>query len=363
MFNLCRNARPTFSSSLRLHSTQVEKPSIKLVAELRKRTEVSITKAREALSATNNDVTAALDWLTNDLVTSGAKKAAKVDHRDAKEGMVSVSVLSGGVGSRIGMGNGGVRAAMIELNCETDFVGRNELFGKLAADIAHTTAFLAEPMAAERLPVFWPITLDQLNDAPLLSALEPQLSPTSTVGSAIRDTIAKLGEKVSLRRATALVQEPENRSDRGVRIGSYLHGSVNNPSNGRIGTLLSLMVNSPRLSKLLLSYPFREQLERLERSLARQVVGFDTRAIMDLNFDEGRVRDPLILYDQPFAMFPGNDAGDVVEDVLQKWAIEKGLVELRDDPTVVTDASALIVTGFEKWTVGEDIAEVTIENA
>jgi elongation factor Ts len=358
MFSLCRHARRPFLSPLRFYSTQPEKPSIKLVAELRKRTEVSITKAREALTATSNNVTAALDWLQNDLITSGAKKAAKVEGRDAKEGLISVSVLSGGAGSRMELGDGGVRAAMIELNCETDFVGRNELFGKLAADIAHTAAFLTEPIDSARLPECWPLHMDQLNDAPLLSHSEPQLSPSSTVGSAIRDTIAKLGEKILLRRAVALVQNPEDRDDRRVRIASYLHGSVKNPANGRIGALVSLMVNSPRLSTLWSSGMFRKDLERLERSLARQVVGFETHSIMDMNFDEDRKRDPHVLYDQPFAMYSGNDAGVVVEDVLQQWAVERGLVNLKDDLTQITDASALIVTGFEKWTVGEEFVEV-----
>jgi len=102
-------------------------------------------------------------------------------------------------------------------------------------------------------------------------------------------------------------------------------------------------------------------LERLERSLARQVVGFETHSIMDLNFDEGRKRDPHVLYDQPFAMFRDNDAGEVVEDVLQKWAVEKGLVNLDDNLKQIMDTSALIVTGFEKWTVGEEFVEVDME--
>lgn len=356
MFRLCNHARRPYVSPLRrLYTTQPEKPSIKLVAELRKRTEVSISKARDALSATNNDVAAALTWLQNDLVTTGAKKAAKVEGRDANEGLISVSVLSKGVGSGAELGSGGIRAAMIELNCETDFVGRNELFGKLAADIAHTAAFLVDPLDPQALPSFATLQLDMLLDAPLLSHSDPSSEPTSTVGSAIRDSIAKLGEKISLRRGTALAQEPEGREDRGMRIASYLHGSVGNPFNGRIGTLLSLMVNSPHLPKVLADPDFLKDLEQLERSLARQVVGFDTRQIMSLNFDEGRERDPHILYDQSFAMFPENVEGDVVEHVLQKWAVARGMLTTEEDPKVITEASALIVAGFEKWTVGEPI--------
>ncbi|KAF8481688.1 hypothetical protein DFH94DRAFT_852503 [Russula ochroleuca] len=88
-----------------------------LISELRKPTEVSINKVREALAASNN-VSAALN-----------------------EGHVGASVLSRGTGST----PGGVCAALVELNCKTEFVARNALFfGRLVADVAHTTAFLAE---------------------------------------------------------------------------------------------------------------------------------------------------------------------------------------------------------------------------
>jgi len=120
-----------------------------------------------------------------------------------------------------------------------------------------------------------------------------------------------------------------------------------------MGALVSLMINSPRLPKILRSPTFIKDLQLLERALARQIVGFDTRSIMDLNFTEGRERDPLILYDQPFTMFPGNDTEDVVELALQKWAVEQRLINLKEDPELFTESSALIVTGFQKWTVGE----------
>jgi len=47
--------------------------------------------------------------------------------------------------------------------------------------------------------------------------------------------------------------------------------------------------------------------------------------------------------------------------VLQKWVVEKGLVNLDDNLKQIMDTSALIVTGFEKWTVGEEFVEVDME--
>ncbi|KAJ7610814.1 elongation factor Ts, mitochondrial [Roridomyces roridus] len=316
--------------SLRHYSTGAEKPSLKLVAELRKLTEVSIVKAREALGASNNDVQAALEWLKADMVTSGAKKAAKVQDRHAGEGLVSVAILSPGNGPKTG---NGVRAAMIELNCETDFVGRNELFGRLAADIAHTAAFMTEPAD------FQPYSVDMLNDTPLLSAVNPNPDPTATVASAIRDLISKVGEKVALRRAVTVFHEPTPNLQHGHRLISYLHGSVHNPSQGRIGTLGLLGLSSPRLRENFASKEFCDDLERLERSLARQIVGFETRSI--------RSEDETALYQQPF-MIPGELSGQPVGKVLAAWAASHGL-------EAVDGQEGLQVLRFAKWTVGEPL--------
>jgi len=332
--------------SLRFYSSvSPEKPSIKLFAELRKLTEVSVTKAREALSASNNDLNSALEWLQKDLAVSGAQKAAKVEGRTAGEGLVGVSVLSGGIGSRIGSGSGAVRAAMIELNCETDFVARNDLFGKLVADIAHTAAFITEQQDTPYL--LRPIPLDLINDAPLISQTSIASSNQSTVASAIRDTIAKVGEKISLKRVVAVVQDPIPRTPQslGLRVASYTHGSVNLPSQGRIASLALLAIQSPRLPTLLTTDAFLGDLERVERSLARQIVGFETQTVRSTT----GVKDETALYDQPFMMLANAPSEDSVQSVLQHWARERQLV-LESDAW----SGGLEVLEFVKWTVGKN---------
>jgi len=338
--------RPPTFTSIRFYSVNAEKPSLKLVAELRKLTEVSITKAREALAASNNDVSAALKWLQNDLAVSGAKKAAKVAHRAAGEGLIGASVLSRGTGSP--SSGGGVRAALVELNCETDFVARNALFGQLIADVAHTAAFLAEPESKDKdnhhQTHMRRVPRAQLLDAPLLSA-EGRVpvvgSGGGSVGSAIRDAIAKLGENIVLQRAVSVVHDPvpRTRSDLGLRVVSYTHGGVH-PAQGRIGALSLLALKSSRLTPLLSTVDFREGLERVERALARQIVGFETSAIRGA---EGA------LYDQPFMMFADAREGETVEAELERWAREKQLVLDTDG----TDTGGLEVVEFVKWTVGE----------
>lgn len=351
--------RPLALSSFRFYSTNAAKPPLKLVAELRKLTEVSITKAREALAASNNDLSAALNWLQSDLAVSGAKKAAKIAHRTAGEGLVGASVLSRGTGSP----PGGVRASLVELNCETDFVARNALFGRLVADVAHTAAFLAESGSSgsspdepyrhehehEKKTYIHPVPRDQLLDAPLLSAegegpnagAGARNGMHGTVGNAIRDAIAKLGENIVLQRAVSVVHDPvpRLRGDLGLRVASYTHGGVS-PSQGRIGALALIALKSPRLTPLLSSLDFRQELERIERSLARQIVGFDTLAIRG---EEGA------LYDQPFMMFGDAHEGETVGAGLARWARQKLLVFDTDG----AEAGGVEVVEFVKWTVGE----------
>ncbi|KAL0951604.1 hypothetical protein HGRIS_008282 [Hohenbuehelia grisea] len=334
----------------RCYSTKpLPKPSLKLVAELRKLTDVSITKAREALSASANDVDLALEWLKRDYITDGAKKAAKVEGRVAREGLISVAVLSPGARGRGGPGSGGVRAAMVELNCETDFVGRNELFGKLAADIAHTAAFISEPVDSDAL--FRNCDLDVLLNAPLMCADDEAWDIPPRIGNAIRETITKVGEKVSLRRAAVVVHDPlqQKQPELALRVASYVHGAINRPSQGRIGSLALLALKSPNLSALLQSTTFMENLEKLERSLGRQIVGFDTQRIRS---DSGE-KDETALYDQPFMMLPGELSGQPVQEALRQWIIQNGTAGEG------ADTQALEVLDFAKWTVGGAIEEAS----
>jgi elongation factor Ts len=231
---------------------------------------------------------------------------------------------------------------MIELNCETDFVGRNELFGKLAADIAHTAAFMSEPAD------FHPYSVDVLNDTPLLSAVNPNPDPTATVANAIHDMISKVGEKVALRRAVTVFQEPTRSPALGHRVISYLHGSVNNPNQGRVGALALLGLSSPRLRDLFASQPFCDDFERLERSLARQIVGFETHSIRS----PANMKDETALYEQPF-MFPGDLSGQPVGEALAVWARAHDLVDASGE-------SGLQVAKFAKWTVGESLESETV---
>ncbi|KAH0838066.1 elongation factor TS-domain-containing protein [Lanmaoa asiatica] len=225
---------------------------------------------------------------------------------------------------------------MIELNCETDFVARNELFTQLAADIAHTAAFLTEHVDSPNF--IQPCPLHVLHDAPLLSTRSSNLRPPSMVSSSIQDLIAKVGEKVSLKRAVAVVHKPlqGHSGTLGLRLASYSHGSSG--CHGRIGSLAVLALKAPGLASHLASETFVQDIERLERVVARQIAGFETLSIQSTT-------DETSLYNQPF-MAAGGEL--TVGAALREWGRERGMAKEGEEGGVE-------VLEFAKWIVGEDI--------
>ncbi|CAE6438797.1 unnamed protein product [Rhizoctonia solani] len=367
MFCLSRNTYRSASAvgSVAFHTSRFcnaeLKASIKLIAEIRKITDnqTSFAKAKEALLATNNELDAALEWLEKDNIASGAKKAAKVANRIANDGLVGIFVLADGGSSQ--PGNSSVRAAMVEVNCETDFVARNEIFSKLVADIAHTTAYLAEaPSESESelesqvlsKPGFIsPFPVDILADAPLVraptdSSISPD--PANTISSAIRDATSKLGEKISLRRACSFVGPalPPS-SNLGLRVGSYLHLSGNQNQTGKIGALVALALKSNNLAKF--TTTGEADTRALARALARQVVGLGADRVGDTTPTELGDASSTALYEQPFMMQPGGGTDKSVRTALNAWAQEKGLASGGEDN------EGIQVIEFVKWTAGEGI--------
>jgi elongation factor Ts len=95
--------------------------SAKLVKELRDKTGAGMMDCKKALAETEGDVEKAMEWLRQKGITSAEKKAGKI----AAEGLVGSYIHTGG---RVGV--------LVEINCQTDFVARNEAFQALVKDVA-----------------------------------------------------------------------------------------------------------------------------------------------------------------------------------------------------------------------------------
>ncbi|KAJ3797931.1 elongation factor TS-domain-containing protein [Lentinula aff. detonsa] len=303
----------------RFYSSIPNKSRVQLVAELRKLSNAPIIKARQALDENNGDFDAAVQWLEEDMRKSGAAKAEKVKDRATSEGLISISVLEGGMGSRIRSGSGRVKASIIELNCESDFVSRTEEFARLANDISEIVAH----SQTQQEDTSSPFTTLSVEDLLHLS------HKSGTVGSLITDLIARIGENISLRRAMLLTSPTS--SNTAYRVASYLH-------QGRVGAL-DLLSLRPSQSSLFNDDSFIGDLEKLERALAKQTAGFMTLGISEKRNLEDELE--TVLYEQPFMMLGGENASIPVRKVLDQWQEKWGLEELA-------------VSSFARWEVGRD---------
>ena len=166
-----------------------------LVKKLREKTGAGMMDCKKALSESNGDMDASVDWLR----TKGLAAAAKKADRAASEGLIGLQVD----------GNTG---AMVEINAETDFVARNETFQDVVSKIVA-------------------VVLSTGGD---IESIKAAAYPNTgrNVDEEISHQIATIGENMLLRRVASLS------IDTGV-LASYLHGSLA-PSLGKIGVLVAL---------------------------------------------------------------------------------------------------------------------------
>ena len=161
-----------------------------LVKDLRERTGAGMMDAKKALTETNGDMEAAIDWLR----TKGLAKAAKKSDRTAAEGLVAVQVE-------------GRRGVAIEVNSETDFVGKNADFQAMVASFAKAAMGVN--------------TVEELKAAHVNG---------KTVEEVLTEKIATIGENMSLRRMAVL---------EGDTVVSYVHNAAAD-GMGKIGVLVAM---------------------------------------------------------------------------------------------------------------------------
>lgn len=169
-----------------------------MVKELREKTGAGMMDCKNALNENNGDMEASIDWLR----AKGISKAEKKSGRVASEGLIGVAA-------------DGRRAALVEVNSETDFVARNEQFQDLVRAIAHTalgTSGEVEAVAGAKIE-----------------------GGSKSVSETITDSIATIGENITLRRA-ARMQVPH-----GV-VASYVH-NASGEGLGKIGVLVGIESN------------------------------------------------------------------------------------------------------------------------
>jgi elongation factor Ts len=172
--------------------------NVALLKELRRRTEAGVGRCREALEATGGDLELAVEYLRTQAIARAERRAA----REVGEGTVGHYVH-----------HTGKLAALVELNCETDFVARTEAFQRLAKQLAEHVA-AAAPRFVERGAV--PPALVEEQRAESAGTLEAYYrdvvlleqawirEPAQTIGDLVTETAATLGERIRVRRFVRL---------------------------------------------------------------------------------------------------------------------------------------------------------------
>jgi len=156
--------------------------SVEMIKELREQCGAGVMECRNVLLEVGGDMEKALQVLKE----KGLLKAEKKAERVTKQGLVEAYIHTGG---RIG--------ALVEVNCETDFVARTDEFKELAHDLAMQVAALAPQfISAEEVPQDAEVEPEK---ACLL--LQPYIKdPAKTVQDVITETIAKVGENIKVSR-------------------------------------------------------------------------------------------------------------------------------------------------------------------
>tara|TARA_R110002020_G_scaffold34324_1_gene104461 strand:- start:1150 stop:2079 length:930 start_codon:yes stop_codon:yes gene_type:complete len=287
-----------------------------MVKQLRDSTGVGMMDCKKALAETNGDMEAAVDWLR----TRGLAKAAKKADRVAAEGLV-------------GIASAGTKAAVVEVNSETDFVARNEQFQTIVGTIANL-ALEADGDVAKLGEMAYPGT-------------------SNSVTTELGEAIAKIGENMNLRR-TELVSVSD-----GV-VESYVHNAVK-AGLGKIGILVALESTGDKAA-----------LSTLGKQLAMHIAATNPLSIDPEDLDQTVVaRERAIILEQvKESGKPADIAEKMVDGRMRKYFEEVTLLAqtfVIDGETKVRDAiknaekdvgAPIKLTKFVRYALGEGIEKV-----
>ncbi|XP_054283703.1 elongation factor Ts, mitochondrial isoform X2 [Macrosteles quadrilineatus] len=228
------------------------------LAKLRKKTGYPFGNCKKALEENNNDLEKAEKWLEDQAKALGWSKAMKMENRNTPQGLVGVAWDK-------------QYAAMVEVNCETDFVSKNDKFQKLVDVVAKTC--LQHTKTENPSPKSISKTILETEDVSKLLAHDQQ-----SLSDHLVKTIAMVGERLVLRRA-AMVS-----AHHAVRLAALTHPTPPGASNlttqmGKYGAVL-----------MYVSAKGDEATSRLAKQLCQHVIGMNPRTINPLPGDDLKVK-------------------------------------------------------------------------
>ncbi len=280
-----------------------------MVKDLRERTGAGMMDCKAALGETNGDIESAVDLLRKKGLAKAAKKAGRI----AAEGLIGISIK-------------GTKGVVVEVNSETDFVARNDLFQGLVKMIAN-------------------VALDVGTD---VETIKQAKFGNITVETAIADTVAKIGENMSLRRAGMLSV------GQGV-VASYMHNAIME-GLGKIGVLVALESSGKA-----------DELAALGRLLAMHVAAANPQAVDSAGLDASVIRREKDVLSEKAKGKPAHVVEKIVESGLKTFYKEVCLLDqayIHDDSKSVAQAvkeaegkvgAPIKIAGFLRFALGEGI--------
>ncbi|MGX9354243.1 translation elongation factor Ts [Roseobacteraceae bacterium S113] len=267
------------------------------VKELREMTGAGMMDAKKALTETDGDMEAAIDWLR----TKGLAKAAKKSGRTAAEGLVAVSVDGG-------------KGVAVEVNSETDFVAKNAEFQEMVSAIAGAAMGAAD-----------------------VEALAATDLGGKSVADTITDKIATVGENMSLRRMASV---------EGAQVVSYVHNAAAG-GMGQIGVLVALSGENEAFGKQVAMHIAAANPQSLgEADLDQALVERERQVQIDIAKESGK----------PDAVIEKMIVGRMKKFMAEVTLLNQAFV-IDPDKTVEQAAkdAGVEVTGFVRMAVGEGI--------
>ncbi|KIN72460.1 translation elongation factor Ts [Sulfitobacter guttiformis] len=271
-----------------------------MVKELRDSTGAGMMDAKKALTETDGDMEAAVDWLR----TKGLAKAAKKSGRTAAEGLVAVNVAGG-------------RGVAVEVNSETDFVGKNSDFQKMVSGIADVAISVAD-----------------------VDALKAADMGGKSVEQTVTDAVAVIGENMSVRRMSAI---------EGDVVVSYVHNAAA-PGMGNIGVLVAMTGGDEAFGKQVAMHIAAVNPASLsEADLDPAVVEKEKQVQIDIARESGK----------PDAVIEKMIVGRMQKYMSEVTLLNQAFV-INPDLTVGAAAAeaGATITGFVRLEVGEGIEVV-----
>ena len=274
-----------------------------MVKELRETTSAGMLDCKKALTETNGDMEQAIDWLRKKGLASAAKKASRI----AAEGLVAVAV-------------DGNKGAVVEVNSETDFVAKNEIFQEYVEDAAQVALMYKGEVC----------DMKTFQCPKVHKSFEERLT----------DMIAKIGENMNLRRAKMIEVKD------GV-VASYIHNAAR-PNVGKIGVLVALestgdktklaelgkhiamhvAASAPQFLDIASVDP--AAVEHEKSIFAEQAKASGKPAKKKKKMVEGRVKkyyDEVVLEEQAYIMDPDKKVKDVIAEAAKELGTDIKLKE------------------------------------